>query len=575
MALRQTYRALALMAALFAASGSVGVALADSPAQFDGEGNLTRPGDYREWVFLGAKVMANDLNYGATYSPGIHATYMDPASFAHWKKTGEFRPGTVLVRETAAIGETEFMSANGYFPGDFDGLQAMVKDPGRYPDTEWGFFSFGKPPYAEKVPVAKGMGELDCAGCHTDADTDWVFTQFYPVLMAAAPTRKSKAQILYERNWTPATADADSLGDGLGPLFNARSCDACHPKGGRGTFAFKDDGVIDGDGLLLRAGLGKTGDPIYGMQIQQKAVTGQRAEGIPAVRFTDVVDATGTVLRKPHFELRGRAYGGLHDKTVLAGRVSPSVFGNGALERVPVAHLENLADPDDADGDGISGRLNRHRLDLSGKTVVGRYGWKAAQWSLKVQTAKALRMDMGLSTRMMGPAWGDCTSVQTDCHSAVHGEATGPEGREVGTYEVDLITRHVAALAAPERRGDKPEGEKLFAATGCAACHVESLPTDKDGRIAAYTDLLLHDLGPGLADGLVEGVASASEWRTAPLMGLGGLMKNKAPLLHDGRARDAHEAILWHDGEARSTADAYRNLDDKDRRALLGFLETL
>ncbi|MHA1597186.1 MAG: di-heme oxidoredictase family protein [Alphaproteobacteria bacterium] len=574
MARRFIYRAFAFAAALLA-TPALAMTTENGPAHFAEDGTLVRPADYREWVFLGAKVMANDQNYGETYAPGIHATYMDPGAFAHWKKTGEFRDGTVLVRETAAIGSTEFMSANGYFPGEFDGLQAMVKAPDRFPDTRWGFFAFGKPPYAERVPPALGLGETDCAGCHTDADTDWVFTRFYPVLNAAAPNKKTEAQKLFERNWTPATADLDSVGDGLGPLFNARSCEACHPQGGRGKFTFRDDGVIDGDGLLLKAGLGKHGDPIYGMQIQNRAITGLKGEGIPAVRFTEVTDATGTVLRKPLFELRQPAYGTLNDKTVLAGRVAQAVRGNGALERVPVAHLERLSDAQDADGDGISGRLNRYRLDLSGKTVVGRYGWKAGQWSLQVQTAKALRMDMGLSTRLMGPAWGDCTSVQRDCFSAVHGEATGPEGREVGSYEVDLITRHVAALAAPPRRGENRQGEKLFRDSGCAACHVQSLPTDDGDPIAAYSDLLLHDMGEGLSDGLIEGAAGPREWRTAPLMGLGRLMADSAPLLHDGRALNAHEAILWHDGEGRRAADAYRDLDKNRRAALLEFLETL
>jgi CxxC motif-containing protein (DUF1111 family) len=244
------------------------------------------------------------------------------------------------------------------------------------------------------------MGEFDCAGCHTRADDDWVFTRFYPMLRAAAP-KKSEGQALFERNWTPATVSAadearttvQHMGDGLGPLFHTQSCNACHPSGGRGEFTFRADGVIDGDGLLLKLGIGKYGDPIYGGQIQTRAIKGMRAEGLPAVRFEAVSHPTGRTLRKPVFQLRQAAYGSLDARTRIAGRVAQAIHGNGALEKVPVAALKALADPDDTNGDGISGRLNRIELAM-GRSEIGRFGWKAGQWSLKVQTAKAFRMDM-------------------------------------------------------------------------------------------------------------------------------------------------------------------------------------
>ncbi len=272
--------------------------------------------------------------------------------------------------------------------------------------------------------------------------------------------------------------------------------------------------------------------------------------------------------------MRNPAYGALDPATRVAGRVAQAIFGNGALDKVPLEALAALADPHDDNGDGISGRLNRIELPF-GRTAVGRFGWKAGQWSLEIQTAKAFRMDLGLSSRLMGPAWGDCTPVQTECHTARTGERAGRDGREVSTKTVGQVTAHVATLAALRPRGAAPGGRKVFADVGCAACHAPSLPLTGGGTIRAYTDLLLHDMGDGLADGIEEGSATGSEWRTAPLMGLGRLIEKRAPLLHDGRARDVGEAILWHGGEAKSAANAYRSLADTDRQALHRFLKTL
>ena len=564
---------IALAAALIAAAFA-GQARAGTVLRFTDDGALMRPEGYREWIFLGATVSPNDINFGSAYSPGIKHTYMDPASFAHFKRTGEFPTGAVIVQERLDTAPSEFMNATGYFAGKYLGLQAMVKAPDRFDDSVWGFFSFGAPPYAEKVHAVPGMGELDCTGCHAYADHDWVFTRFYPMLAAAAVEKLSDGKALFERDWTPVTAEADSVGDGLGPLFHARSCNACHPKGGRSEFKVRADGVIEGDGQLLKVGFGEYGDPAYGKQIQPHALQGFSAEGVPAVRFEEVADASGTVLRKPEFQLRDPAYGRLGPETLIAGRVAQAIFGNGPLEKVPLSALTALADPGDRDGDGVSGRLNRIELPF-GRTAVGRFGWKAGQWSLEVQTAKAFRMDLGLSSKLMGPAWGDCTPVQTECHSAPTGERASRGGREIGMETVKLVTAHTATLAAPKRRGDAPEGARVFADAGCAACHAPSLPLMDGGVVHAYTDLLLHDMGEGLADGIEEGSAMGREWRSAPLMGLGRLIEKGAPLLHDGRARTVAEAILWHGGEGKPAADVYRNLANGKRRSLHDFLKTL
>ncbi len=568
--LRKPFR---LMMAAIVLTLAAGVALAQSAADFSEDGALKLPENYREWVFLGATVQARELNPTTSYSPGIKHTYMDPDSFRDWKKTGSFRTGTVIVQERLDTKPEKFMNAKGYFGGKYLGLQAMVKDPDRYPDTVWGFFSFGKPPYPAKVYPIPGMGDLSCAGCHTDAAQDWVFTRFYPMLAEAAP-RKSEGQLLFERNWTPATAEADSAGDGLGPLFQANSCNACHAGGGRGAFKIRPDGTIDGDSYVVRTGLGEYGDPVYGGLIQSHAAPGFRPEGKPAVRFETVKDSSGVELRKPTLGLDEPAYGSPDPATRFAGRLSPSLFGNSELEQVPVAALEALADPGDKNGDGISGRINVIDLPVSG-TAIGRFGWKASTWALKIQTAKAFRMEMGLSSRLMGPAWGDCSPVETDCIKAPNGERAAKGGREVSLKEIGKIVAYVASLPPPPRRGRAPEGGKLFAAIGCAACHTPELPIDGGKSVGAFSDLLLHDMGEGLADGLEEGLATGNEWRTAPLMGLGRLMERRQPLLHDGRARNVEEAILWHGGEGAKSGQAYRALDSAQRSKLMDFLGTL
>ncbi|MBT4932464.1 MAG: hypothetical protein HN889_12515 [Rhodospirillaceae bacterium] len=569
--------------ALFAIIISSG-AEAATPARYSTDGDLMLPENWREWVFIGSPTSPDSMNSGEAYQPGFKYVYIDPESFAHWKKTGTFRNGTMIVQERLKVVEAEYMDNHALIPGDYIGLSAMVKDSKRYPDSIWGFFSFGRPPYGEQVPEIGSMDNLGCSGCHYEADQDWVFTRFYPVLLAAKPVFTANAPAsggspgkdLYGKEWVAAKrfADGEMAGDGLGPLFNARSCDACHPDGSRGKFEFWADGTIKGDSLLLKVGAGKYGDPIYGGQIQPRAVSGIEGEGQPAVRFEKIRDPSGTMLRKPVFELRDPAYGPLSEKSLIAGRVSPALHGFGDLEKVSEQTLIALSDPEDKNGDGISGRINRVTL-FDGSTALGRFGWKAAQWSLEVQTGKAFRMDMGMSSKIMGPAWGDCTPRQKACYSAAHGERPRNDGREISNNVIKLVTDSVLDLVPTPPRGADPEGKQVFRQIGCAACHIPEVPLDDGGTSRMYTDLLLHDTGPGLADGFVEGSAGSGEWRTAPLMGLGWLMKKKEFLLHDGRARDVREAILWHGGEAAGAAQAYRDLENSQRYSLHRFLGTL
>jgi CxxC motif-containing protein (DUF1111 family) len=268
--------------------------------------------------------------------------------------------------------------------------------------------------------------------------------------------------------------------------------------------------------------------------------------------------------------------------TMISPRVAPQVIGLGLLEAVTEDTLVGLADPFDADGDGISGRVSHLPNPERSGTTVGRFGWKANQPSIRQQVAGAFLGDMGI-TSPVNPAE-DCTAVELECAAAPSGGS--PEIPEARLADVVLYSR---LLAVPARRDlDEPQvlrGEDMFEELGCATCHrpsletgaFESLPELAHQVIRPFTDLLLHDMGPELADGRPDHEASGSEWRTPPLWGIGLLhtVNGHTRLLHDGRARNAEEAVLWHDGEARASRDAFVAARAGDRAALLRFLESL
>ncbi len=358
---------------------------------------------------------------------------------------------------------------------------------------------------------------------------------------------------LFGRVWVPAPASTDAA-DGLGPLFNARSCAACHPGGGRGQFAETDQGQITGDGLVLRIGTWDgSPDPVYGRQLQTRAVQGLPPEGRVKRVSTGGVWAQDLTSGRPH------------DETRMAGRLAPALFGIGSLAQVPDAVLLARADPDDRDGDGISGRAN---LLADGR--IGRFGWKAGLATIRAQSAAALHLDLGLSSPPFPDPYGDCGDRQDQCRVLPNGASARFDGFEVSATMLDLITAYVAALPAPAAVDD-PDGAALFDKAGCAACHTPSLGVATGGQVRAYTDLLLHDMGNRLADGIGEGAATGREWRTAPLWGVGTASR----FLHDGRATDLEAAILLHDGEAAQTRRNFEALPVVDRAALLDFLKRL
>jgi len=393
---------------------------------------------------------------------------------------------------------------------------------------------------------------------------------------------------LFSENWVAAPASPASR-DGLGPLFNARSCSGCHLFDGRG--APPDELHPDSPALLVRIAVMQGGnavpDPIYGDQIQPRALPGIDPEATVdvhwALQSVTYPDGRQVQLRKPLIEIHHWRDGEPTRPLMLSPRIANAVHGLGLLEAVPEADIRANADPDDADGDGISGRVNRVWDKTEQKLVLGRFGWKANQPSLRQQTADAFNGDMGI-TSPVDPHQNNTGAQQERLSGA-------PSGGEPELPENLLkhVVTYLRTLAPPARRDTKDatvlRGSQLFTTLDCARCH---MPTLKTGdfpdvpelayhTIHPYTDLLLHDMGEGLADGRPDGEATGNEWRTAPLWGMGlqFAVNGHTTLLHDGRARDAEEAILWHGGEAAKSQQAFLHLPPEDRAALLTFLSSL
>ena len=390
----------------------------------------------------------------------------------------------------------------------------------------------------------------------------------------------------FNRNWVTAPASATGR-DGLGPTFNAQSCSSCHLHDGRGR---PPDGPRDPErGLLLRLSAGDPPRPVrfYGSQLQDRAVAGVPAEGRIRISRSPVRgrygDGTPFVLSAPRYSVADGAFGRLPRGAQISPRVAPGVFGVGLLEAVPEAVVLDRADPEDRDRDGISGRPNRvaGERGSGGRLALGRFGWKANAATVRQQTASAFTGDIGITSPMFGEE--NCPDGQRAC------KRTRTGGRpEIDAHTLERVTFYTRALAVPARRAvgaaATDAGERIFAQIGCGSCHLPKLKTGdsdvaglRDQLIRPYTDLLLHDMGPGLADGRPDGRATGSEWRTAPLWGIGlvAIVNRHTRFLHDGRARGLAEAILWHGGEAHAARERFRTLPARERRDLVAFLESL
>ena len=411
---------------------------------------------------------------------------------------------------------------------------------------------------------------------------------------------------LFRRTWVSAPSST-LASDGLGPLYNARGCQSCHLKDGRGhpPEGPGDDAVS----MFLRvsipapdagaiaqyiAGLHPTApDPTYGTQLQDFALPGLAPEYRLQIDHVDVPVALSggeqAMLRQPTYTAADLGHGPLHPGAMLSPRVAPQMIGMGLLEAIPAADILAWADPGDADGDGISGSPQIVWSQVHGRAMLGRFGHKAGNATVQEQSADAFAGDMGLSTPLHPEGWGDCTEAQVACRAAIHGGDAEQAGFEVDATGLALVTFYSQTLGVPARRdvGDAQvlRGRELFHTIGCAACHRPNYVTHRLAGdnpasfqlIWPYTDLLLHDMGPGLADNRPEGRADGQEWRTAPLWGIGltETVSGHSTFLHDGRARSLLEAVLWHGGEAQATRDAVVTMPPEDRAALIRFLESL
>lgn len=410
---------------------------------------------------------------------------------------------------------------------------------------------------------------------------------------------------LFQKLWVSSPSSTQAS-DGLGPLYNARSCQACHIKDGRGH---PPEGAEDATSMFLRLARPAATpeeeaalksfhamslpDPIYGRQLQDQAIPGLKAEGRMVIDYTEepVTLAGGEVvsLRRPTYSVADLAYGALDATTTLSPRVTQPMLGLSLVEAIHEADILALADPGDADGDGISGKAAIAIDPTTGKEALGRFGWKAQSATVRQQSADAFAFDIGISTPEVPLHQGDCMPAQTACIERPDGVQTRLGDAEAPPPVMDLVTFYAENLAVPARRkasfAEVLAGKRLFYETGCVSCHHPKFVTRRDAANTAqafqliwpYSDFLLHDMGEGLADGQPVGVASGREWRTPPLWGIGltKTVNGHTFFLHDGRARSLTEAILWHGGEGQKARDRFAALEKHDRDALLTFLESL
>ena len=451
----------------------------------------------------------------------------------------------------------------------------------------------------ERTPAPAEPGEALSGGATTVRQSDR--NAFSLPSANLSPSRRLDFAVgnsFFRNPWVIAPSTTTAR-DGLGPLFNTNACQNCHIKDGRGHPPAAN--AASAVSMLVRLSIpandsaahaellrrqGVVPEPVYGGQLQDMSNPGVAPEGKVRVAYdlltVTLGDGTQVELRKPRLQISQLGYGEMHADTLFSARVAPPMIGLGLLEAIPESAILAGEDPQDRDGDGIRGVANRVREDARGATVLGRFGWKAGQPNLNQQNVHAFSSDMGLTTRLL--PHDECTAAQADCRAMPHGGE--PEVSDNILASVLFYTRN---LAVPARRDvdalEVRRGKQLFTAAGCGKCHTPSFVTAADAAepelarqtIRPYSDLLLHDMGDGLADDRPEFQASGRQWRTAPLWGIGltETVNGHTQFLHDGRARNLLEAILWHGGEAEQARQVVSDFDASERGALLAFLNSL
>jgi len=406
---------------------------------------------------------------------------------------------------------------------------------------------------------------------------------------------------LFERIWEDSKFTSNIARDGLGPFFSSQSCEGCHINDGRGHLP--EETYMDMDSISIVIHLGKdkndldTGsknipDGNYGSQISEFAVEGVLKEADINFKYDYSIGAfnNGMIyeLRKPKISLSNLNYGNIDKDTEFSARVAQPLIGLGLIESIDIEDIMKNEDEFDLDNDGISGKANKVWDDVNQKEELGRFGWKASQPSIYQQVADALFNDMGLSNPLYtNPS--NCGESQIDCLNAINGNSIEHDNLEVSNQQLELITFYSQQLGVPARRDIDDEdviaGKKLFFELSCNSCHMEKFKTGshsdhknlKHQVIYPYSDFLLHDMGDGLSDDIPEYLASGNEWRTTPLWGLGltETVSGRETYLHDGRARNLTEAILWHGGEANSAREQFKKLNNIQINQLLRFLNSL
>jgi CxxC motif-containing protein (DUF1111 family) len=393
----------------------------------------------------------------------------------------------------------------------------------------------------------------------------------YLPLAVAVTAQYQLGHAVFNTNFLAAGTAGAGRRAGLGPIFNAPSCDECHNEGAHGRGPIGDGPVPDSMVIELEAlpAVGATapldvsdppGDPVYGRVLSPAAVEGFMSEGQVILHYHVIQrtypDGSVWTLRQPTYELTHLTYGPLATNIVIKPRLAPALFGVGLLEAVPAR---------------------------AGKLAPGRFGWQAVALSVRDQTTRALAREMGV-TSTDRPV-DDCTAAEVQCLQQRH-----PESAEISAELLDALLTFEKWLSVPlnpmpATPAQQAAGLKLFKATGCSGCHQPEQPValvQADGqpleaRIAPYTDLSVHDLGGGLADHEVAGLAHRTRWRTAPLWGIGYRLsrESRPTFLHDGRARSVEEAVLWHDGEAAVVRERFEHLSRAQREQLLRFVAAL
>ncbi len=426
------------------------------------------------------------------------------------------------------------------------------------------------------------------------------FSMPLPLLDDAENARFAVGNSFFRRNWVEAPASTTAR-DGLGPHFIARSCGGCHVQDGRGAPPDARKGQGEQPvALLVRLsvpGVGAHGgvlpDPVYGDQLNNAAVQGVRPEGQVRIRYQNLqgqfADGTRYTLQKPLYRLTGLAYGPLAPGAMLSPRIAPQIAGVGLLEAISDADILANAAAQAAAAGPIKGQANHVWDDFAQAMRIGRLGWKANQASIASQTAGAFLGDMGITSTLHPQE--SCTPTQKDCLAAPRG-AQG-KAAEIDDRTLSDVVFYQATLAPAARR--KPNdaqvlrGQALFAQAQCGSCHRPSYitgappfaqlssPKLQGLKIWPYTDLLLHDMGPDLADGRPDFAANGQQWKTPPLWGVGLIpaVNGHRRLLHDGRANGVLEAILWHGGEAQAAKRQVQQFNARDRQALVAFVESL